>query len=139
MSPTDVPTVSPTQYQQSYIAYHPSNDPTSKPTYVPIEIYNNEDKRLEFYIYYNDTNGINMILEKWMKIEFLSTFESFVAASKEKTEWQDVGILNLTVCAVFNVYSHNQDNKYCQRFMEYGFYENDPNIDTNRLPSSLNV
>eukprot|EP01084_Bolivina_argentea_P046560 85750_1 len=132
--PTIIPTINPTQ----------SNNPTYKPTNSPIEIYNNENKRLEFYIYYNDSNGINMILGKWMKYELLNTYQQFTILSTTNTEWNNAGLINITFCGVYNIYyNNNNENKYCQRFKQYGYYDNknknDENINKNRLPSNLNI
>ena len=147
LSPTMTPSLSPTNYQKTYKV---SFDPTTAPTNAPNQRYNEPNKRLEFYIYYNDTNGINVIMGKWMKEELLHTYDEITGTSHkyhkgyydEGTEWRMGGILNLTFCVTFNEYYHgnNEDSNYCKRFKEYGFHENMENNERRRLQQRyLNV
>ena len=79
------------------------------------QIYNEEDERLEFYVYYNDSNGINMVLGKWILHELLATYQ-------QVTVFEMSGFINATLCVVFGMpYQKSQDNPHCQRFREYGF------------------
>ena len=142
VSPTFSPSLSPTYAHKIYRA---TLDPTTAPTSTPVQVYNDGDNRLEFYVFYNDTNGINVIFGKWMKEELLKTYDEITGISQssdEVTAWRMGGILNLTFCVVFNEYYHgnSEDSQYCQRFKEYGFDKNMENIHRRRLQQShLNV
>ncbi len=54
---------------------------------------NKLNKRLEFYVYYNDSNGINIIFDKCIQHELLNTHEQFTITSTTNTEWKITWLL----------------------------------------------
>eukprot|EP01083_Nonionella_stella_P097713 274669_1 len=131
-TPTDTPSLSPT--------ISPSDNPVTSipsdaPTTAPVQIRNNPEDRLEFYIYYNDPNGVNMILGKWMHEELLNTYDEHTGTSHEYSanvynpnrKWRMGGLVNMTFCVVFNQNYHKRaGTETCQRFTEYEFDLKDP-------------
>merc|ERR1712228_125461 len=70
-----------------------------------------EQHRLQFFVFYNDTNGINSIFGDWMEEILLSTFDEITRNTKE---WKMGSLINATFCALFNRQFVFQKNEKCK-------------------------
>merc|ERR1712228_610244 len=70
-----------------------------------------EQQRLQFFVFYNDTNGINSIFGDWMEEILLSTFDEITRDTKE---WKMGSLMNATFCALFNRQFVFQKNEKCK-------------------------